>query len=81
MIYLTVGDVDISAQIPDEFRASSADQLLARSSGRGYDLNAEKFMNYPLFYRQTKKRTVHDRITAYHTVAQLQWHKSQRLLA
>ena len=36
MIYLTVGDVDISAQIPDEFRASSADQLLARSSGRGY---------------------------------------------
>ena len=30
MIYLTVGDVDISAQIPEEFRSSSLDQLLTR---------------------------------------------------
>ena len=35
MIFLTVGDVDISAQIPDGFRAESADHISSCQGSKG----------------------------------------------
>ena len=37
MIYLTVGDVNISAQIPEDFRTSCASHLLTSMGGRSID--------------------------------------------
>ena len=37
MIYLTVGDVDISAQIPEDFRTSCASPLLTSIGARSID--------------------------------------------
>jgi transposase len=37
MIYLTVGDLDISAQIPDNFRTSCASRLLTSMGSRSID--------------------------------------------